>query len=243
MGLARFHSTGGEAVVGLDEYVGRMRDGQDAIYYVTGDDLDHVRRSPQLEGFKARGLEVLLLTDAVDEFWIPAVASYKDQPFRSVTASGADLAKVAPVEETGEAGETAAAADTPAVDALIAALKGALGEAVKDVRASDRLTDSPVCLIAEEGDMDMRLERLLRQHRQLGPGMAIKRILEINPAHALIRRLAEVAAAGNGEAALADAAHLLLDQARIIEGEPVADPAAFARRLAAVMERGMATPA
>ncbi len=243
MGLARFQSTRDEGLVGLDDYVSRMRDGQDAIYYITGDDLEHVGRSPQLEGFKARGIEVLLLTDAVDEFWIPAVASYKDKPFRSVTASGADLAKVAPAETPDEPTDKAESADAAGLDALIAALKEALGEAVKDVRASERLTDSPVCLIAEEGDMDMHLERLLRQHRQLGAGLAIKRILEINPSHPLIRRLAEVAAAGDGAPPLTDAAHLLLDQARIIEGEPVEDPVAFARRLAAVMERGLTTPA
>jgi molecular chaperone HtpG len=111
---------------------------------------------------------------------------------------------------------------------------------VKDVRVSARLTDSAVCLVAGEGDMDMYLERLLRQHRRLEPGVVTPRILEINPAHPVIRGMAAHAAAGAGEAGLADAAWLLLDQARIVEGEALSDPAAFARRLSAVMAQGLA---
>ena len=136
----------------------------------------------------------------------------------------------------------------PGIDTLVAFVKLALKDEVRDVRASQRLTDSPVCLVAEEGDMDMHLERLLKQHRQID--QSAKRILEINPGHALIRRLADTLVskganggdkAGEGTGApLEEAAHLLLDQARILEGEPLPDPAAFARRLSLLVERGFA---
>ena len=120
---------------------------------------------------------------------------------------------------------------------LIALLKLSLGDAVKDVRASNRLTDSAVCLVADEGDMDMHLERLLRAHRQLNTDS--KRILEINPTHALIARLAELAGKDGAAATLGDCAWLLLDQARILEGEPLPDPTAFARRLSALVAKGL----
>ena len=126
-----------------------------------------------------------------------------------------------------------------AVGDLVGKLKAALGEAVKDVRVSQRLTESAVCLIADENDVDINLERLLKQHQHLKAPGPLPRILEINPDHALIRRLADVAATADDES-FKDAAHLLLDQARIMEGEAVVDPQAFARRLSKAMERGLA---
>ncbi len=200
-----------------------------------------MRRSPHLEGFEAKGIEVLLLSDPVDEFWIPAIGAFKDKPFKSVTRGGVDLSGFAATDE-GEDAKPKPEAATPGTDALVAFLKLALKDAVKDVRRSERLTDSPVCLIADEGDMDMHLERLLKQHRQIDT--ASKRVLEINPKHNLIRGLSErletkgAAADGDANAALEDVAWLLLDQARILEGEAVPDPAAFARRLTAIVERG-----
>ena len=120
---------------------------------------------------------------------------------------------------------------------LVALFKTTLGTQVKDVRPSERLTDSAVCLIADEGDMDMHLERILRQHKQLTA--TATRILELNPGHSLIRRLAVQAAEPGASERLADVAWLLLDQARIVEGEQVADPVAFARRFASLMEKGL----
>jgi len=243
--IARFKSTGGEALTGLADYVKHMPEGQTAIYYITGDDAEAVRRSPHLEGFRAKGVEVLLLSDPVDEFWIPSVIEFQGKPFKSVTRGGADLSGIA-AKTDGDDKTEKDDKKTPEVpagtDALIAYLKLALKDAVKDVRPSERLTDSPVCLIADEGDMDMHLERLLKQHRQID--MASKRVLEINAGHSLIRSLAErletKGASGGKDAnsALDDAAWLLLDQARILEGEALSDPAAFARRLSAVVERG-----
>ena len=219
----------------LEEYVGRMKEGQDEIFFIQGDDHEALMKSPQIEGFKARGVEVLLMTDPVDEFWVGAVGTYKDKKFKSVTRGGIDLGKIKPADdakqpETPKAGEGE-------LSTLIALFKTTLGEAVKDVRGSERLTDSPVCLIADEHDMDMHLERMLRQHKQLN--VSHSRILELNPRHGLIRRLAEKAGEPGASDALADMAWLLLDQARIVEGEHVADPVAFARRFAALMEKGV----
>jgi len=232
--LCRFASTSSDKPVSLADYVSRMKPGQDAIYTIGGDDIAALRRSPHLEGFVAKGVEVLLLADPIDEFWPQAVGAFKDKPFKSVAQGAADLAKIeAPADAAKPEAEPAAD-----LEPLIAALKASLGDAVKDVRASERLTESAVCLIAEEGDMSLHLERLLRQHRR-DAATATARVLEINPRHALIRRLADAARAGGEAARMQDAAWLLLDQARVIEGEPPSDPVAFARRLAAVLERAI----
>jgi molecular chaperone HtpG len=234
LGLARFRSTTREGWVSLDEYVEAMKEGQDAIYTITGDNLDLVRKSPQLEGFRARGVEVLLLTDPIDEFWVTAIGTFKEKPFKSTTRGGADLEKIAAPEDKPD--ETKP--EPPAkLGSLIAIFKLALGDAVKDVRSSGRLTDSAVCLVADEGDMDMHLERLLKQHRQLDT--AAKRILEINPGHRLIERLAASVGETGASDQLSEFAWLLLDQARIVEGEQLPDPPAFARRLAMLLERGL----
>jgi molecular chaperone HtpG len=233
LALARFRSTTREGLVSLDEYVAAMRPGQEAIYTITGDNLDVIKRSPQLEGFRSRGVEVLLMTDPIDEFWVPALRSYKDKPFKSATRGGVDLVKITPPEDLEEA------TPEPPVNlaSLIAIFKLALGDAVKDVRSSDRLTDSPVCFVADEGDMDMHFERLLRQHRQLDT--MSKRILELNPRHKLIQRLAAAVGEAGASEQLSEFAWLLLDQARIMEGEQLPDPPAFARRLATLLERGL----
>jgi molecular chaperone HtpG len=237
LAMCRFRSTRGDGLISLEDYVSGMKEGQEAIYYITGENLERMRQSPQLEGFKAKGIEVLLLDDAVDEFWVPSVGLFKEKSFKSATQGGTDLGKIKATDEAEDTPEKAADSD---LDALIAAFKEALGDRVKDVRASERLTDSAVCLVAGEGDLDIHLERLLRRHKQLGAGMDSKRILEINPAHSMIKGLASLAKAGNGsEDLLNDAAHLLFDQARIMEGEQVSDAAAFARRLASVIEKGL----
>jgi molecular chaperone HtpG len=233
--LARFRSTTRDGPVSLDDYVAAMKPGQEAIYTITGDTLDLLKKSPQLEGFRARGVEVLLLTDPIDEFWVSAIGTYNEKPFKSTTRGGADLDKIAPADDT----KTAADQHEPPAKlaSLIAIFKLALGDAVKDVRSSERLTDSAVCLVAEEGDIDMHLERLLKQHRQLDS--AAKRILELNPRHRLIERLAASIGETGASDQLSEFAWLLLDQARIVEGEQLPDPPAFARRLAALLERGL----
>ena len=257
--LARFRSTGGQASVegagddagdesgwvGLADYVDRMADGQNEIFYITGDDPSVLATSPQLEAFRSRGIEVLLMTDPVDEFWINAVGEFDGKSFRSATRGDIDFAGLgaaktgsddasAPDEKTEER------ADDGDLAALVALLKLSLGELVKDVRASSRLTDSAVCLVADEGDMDLHMERLLRQHQRLD--MASTRILELNPSHDLIRKMADTVREKGAEAGdlVGDYGYLLLDQARIIEGETIPDPVAFSRRMARVMAEGLA---
>ncbi len=232
LGLVRFKHTGGDDLIGLETYVEAMKESQEAIYYITGSDAELLRTSPQIEGFKSKGIDVLLMTDSVDEFWVPSVSQYKDKPFKSATAASTDLSAIKDAENAEEdKKDEAPAAD---MDTLVAALKAKLGDAVSDVRTSARLTDSAVCLVAAEGGMDMHLERLLQQHQKLD--RLSPRVLEINPKHALIKKLAGLA---GDDAALEDTAFLLLGQARIVEGEPVSDPATFARRMAAVMEKGL----
>ena len=231
--LCRFATTAGDTLVSLSEYVARMKPGQEAIYTISGDDVTALRNSPQLEGFVAKGIEVLLLADPIDEFWPQAVGAYKEKPFKSVTQGGADLSKIDAPADAEKKPETPPAD----IDSLIAAVKLALGAAVKDVRASARLTTSPVCLVSDDGDMSMHLERLLRKNRGAEAAQLSTRILEINTTHPLIARLAGKAKDGGDY--VADAAWLLFDQARVVEGEPPSDPAAFARRLAAVLERSL----
>lgn len=230
--ICRFASTGDEALTSLSGYVERMKEGQEAIYYIAGEDTAKLAQSPHLEGFKAKGVEVLLLSDHVDEFWLQHITEFEGKQLKSITRGAADLDQVQSDEKPQE--EKSEEAD---LSALIAVIKVELGETVKDVRPSKRLTDSPVCLIADEGDMDVNLERLLKRHGQLQDGAP--RVLELNPSHALITKLADRAQAdkASSDDLLSDAAHILFDQARIIEGETPTDPASFARRLGSVMGR------
>ena len=230
--LARFTSSTHEGLTSLEDYVGRMGEDQKAIYYLTAEDLEAARRSPQLEGFTARGIEVLLMTDPVDNFWLQAVQEFSGKPLKSITRGAADLEDKSS-DDKEDVKDEAKSAD---MDTLIAGLKLALGPAVKDVRASRRLTDSPVCLVADEGDLDINLQKILKAHNRAED---VPRVLEINPKHALIRGLAALAGKDGGADALKDPAFLLLDQARIVEGEPLPDPKTFITRMTAVMEKSL----
>lgn len=240
LAVTRFQTTSSGDLRSLSEIVADMKEGQDAIYYITGENIDMVAQSPQLEGFRARGVEVLLMTDPVDEFWLPAVGDFDGKPFKSVTRGGADLDNIKDAKEDKKDAKDKKKdkKQAPGMDELVASLKISLGDAVKDVAVSERLTDSPVCLVSGEGDMDIQLERMLKQHKQLG--QSTPRILEINGDHALIGKLAAMAKDGKGSSdELKDAAFLLLDQARLLEGESLPDAAAFARRLSSMMQRGL----
>jgi molecular chaperone HtpG len=221
--LLRFASSSAEGLTSLADYVTRMQPKQEAIYLLTGDNIDTLRHSAQLEGFRARGVEVLLLADSIDAFWPERMTEFDGKPIRSVTQGAADLARLAVL---GEA-ETAVAGD---VSALVSALKAALGDAVSDVRGTDRLVDSAVVLAAGSSGPDLQMQRLLRRAGRTvfgGPPA-----LEINPRHALIAALVERQAQG---ADMAPDAALLLDLARIQEGDPPRDPAAFARQVEAAL--------
>lgn len=238
--VARFSSTHDDSKpTSLADYVARMKDGQDTIYYLSGENIDTLRNSPQLEGFRARGLEVLFFTDTIDDFWLQNVPDYHGKTFKSVTKGDIALDKFP--RETGPANDDTQVRDELAdkkVEKLRLLIADVLRNEVGEVRASARLTDSPVCLIAADNEVDLRMERVLRVHQKYDA--ASKRVLEINPDHPLIRRLADMAAINGGTPEIDSAAFLLLDQARIIQGEPVPDPARFARAMALFMERGLA---
>lgn len=233
LALARFKSTasGDGAWRSLKDYVAALRPNQTAIYYLAGDDLARLKSSPQLEGFRARGIEVLLLPDPVDSFWVMSGISFDGKPFKSVTQGATDLAAIPRLDATEEAPGEAA----PAVKIFVAFLKSTLGGEVSDVRLSDRLTDSAVCLVAPEGGPDRALERILATAGRLPA--AGKPILEVNPRHRLVTALA---ALDDSERAFKeDAAHLLLDEARVLDGERPVDAHRFSQRLARLFERGV----
>ena len=231
LGLARFKSTtSGEGWRSPKDYVAQLKENQTAIYYATGSDLDRLSTSPQLEGFRARGIEVLLLPDQVDNFWTTMGVDYEGKPFKSVTQGGADLGLIPLVEGQDKPTEP----ENEAVADFLAFAKTTLADAVSDVRTSDRLTTSAVCLVAPESGMDRQLEKLLASAGQL-PTAALP-VLEINPRHALIQKLAS---SDDADGLKSDLAHLLLDQARIADGEQPTDARAFSDRLDRLMSRAV----
>ena len=217
--LLRFSSTKGEGEardVSLDDYIGRMQDGQDAIWYVTADGHRAAAGSPQLEAFKARGIEVLLMSDRIDEWMLGHLREYAGKPMKHVAKGELPLDEAEKQKLADAAGAAAP---------LLERIKRLLGERVEDVRVSARLTDSPSCLAMSEWEMAPHLAKLLRDAGQDVPEQ--KPTLEINPQHALLRRL-------QGEAddtRATDLAHLLLEQAELAAGAPLPDPAAFLQRM------------
>ena len=232
LALSRFKtSASAGAWRSLKDYVASLKENQTAIYYVAGDDIARLEASPHLEGFRARGVEVLLLTDPVDSFWVTSGASFEGKAFKSVTQGAADLTLIPRID----AKEEPPSQTDEAVTNFVAFIKETLGEAVSNVRASDRLTDSRVCLVAPETGLDRQLEKLLAGAGRLK--VTAKPILEINPRHAIV-----VALASLGEDDLAfkqDAAHLLFDEARVLEGERPADARMFSDRLGRLLTRGL----
>lgn len=230
--LVRCRSTHGDSLVSLADYVGRMKEGQESIFFICGESADKLARNPHLEGFKAKGVEVLLLTDTVDDFWTSAMGDYQGKAFKSVTRAGDEFGKIAGEDKKEESQPVA-----EGMADLVALIKLTLGEAVKDVRVSDRLTSSAVCLTADEGDLDIHLERFLKQHNQIRTPS--KRIMELNPKHALITQMAQRAKEAGAADSLQNIAWLLFDQARILDGDTLTDPAAFSERLGAVLAKAV----
>jgi molecular chaperone HtpG len=230
--LARFRSTAStERMRSLADYVSAMKDGQKAIFFMAGVDRARLEASPQLEGFKARGLEVLLLTDPVDSFWVTIAPEFEGKPFRSVTQGAADLSDI-PLLDGSAKLDTETSSE---IATFLAFVKTVLGDAVSDVKASDRLTESAVCLVAPEHGPDRQFERLLNAAGRLDN--AAKPILEINPRHERIVTLAKL---GKDERAFKeDVAHLLYDEARVLDGDKPADAKAFSERLARLIARGL----
>ncbi len=219
--LFRFASTQADEGVSLADYVSRMKEGQDAIYYITADSLSAAKNSPQLEIFRKKGLEVLLLVDRVDEWMLSHLYEFEGHGLQSVAKGAIDLGKLQDEAEKKQA-EEAAEKFKP----LIERLKGALSTRAKDVRVTSRLVDSPACIVVEEGDMSGHLARLLKQAGQQAP--VSLPTLEINPEHALVKKL-------EGSGHFDDLAQILFDQAVLAEGGSLEDPAAYVRRVNALL--------
>ena len=238
--LCYFYSTHDtEKQTTLADYVSRMKEGQKKIYFISGENLQTLRNSPQIEGLVSRGIEVLLFKDTIDDFWIPTVQQYEGFEFTSVTKGQIDLSEIegdeTKTDKNAKAKDKKKEADTSSLDPLLAQLKTILKEDVEDVRLSSRLTDSPVCLVASDTGVDIHMERVLKIHQHYTPES--KRVLEINPDHTLVKALS---GQSDNKTIINDAAYLLLDQARIALGEQVPDPNAFARRLTTFMSKGLA---
>ncbi|HYF58492.1 MAG TPA: molecular chaperone HtpG [Burkholderiaceae bacterium] len=219
--LLRFASTAtaaGEQTVSLAQYVARMKPGQDKIYYVTAETEAAARNSPHLEVFRRKEVEVLVLADRVDEWMLSFLQEFDGKPLVSVARGGLDLGALQDAEEKRKVEETA-----KRYEALVGRVKASLGELVKDVRVTDRLVDSPCCLVSDEGEISGTLQRLLKQAGQKAPER--RPILEINPAHPLVERMNEEGDATEGWA------RLLYDQALLAEGGQLEDPAGFVKRL------------
>jgi len=222
-GLLRFatsSSTGEAQTVSLDQYLERMVEGQDKIYYITADTLPAARHSPHLEVLKQKGIEVLLLTDRVDEWLVSHLSEYKGKPLQSVAKGDLDLGKLAGEEAKAQREEA-----TKRHGDLLGRMKAVLGEAAKDVRVSDRLTESPACLVVEQHEMSQNLARVLKQLGQDAP--LPTPVLEVNVGHPLVGRLE----AEQDEDRFADLTRILFDQAVLAEGGQLDDPATFVQRL------------
>ena len=220
--LLRFASTSSDAVsVSFADYKARMKEGQEAIYYITADTLAAARNSPQLEVFRKKGIEVLLMTDRVDEWALNFLNEFDGTPLQSVAKGAVDLGKLQDEEEK-KAADAAAEAFKP----LLAKLKEALKDKAEDVRVTTRLVDSPACLVVADDGMSTQLARMLKQAGQKAPES--KPILEVNAEHALVKKL-------EGSVHFHDLAHILFDQALLAEGGLPEDPAAYVKRVNALL--------
>ncbi|HQT77247.1 MAG: molecular chaperone HtpG, partial [Rhodospirillales bacterium 20-64-7] len=213
--LLRFRSSTQEGWTSLPDYAARMQEGQETIYFLTGDHAEALKTSPQLEGFHAKGLEVLLMSDPIDSFWPERLDTFEGKKLRSVTEAAEDLAK-------GE--------DQPDITPLVTAMKAALGDRVSDVRATGRLTNSAVVLASSGKGPDLQMQRLMRRAGKAA--MPAAPVLEVNPRHKLIETLS---AKHEDAGLIADAAATLLDLALVQEGDLPADTTAFARRVTTLL--------
>src|SRR5436305_11256344 len=231
--LARFDTTTGKART-LKQYVADLKPNPTAIYYLVGESADRLRSNPKLEAVRARGIEVLLLSDPVDAFWTMMPSDFEGKALKSLSKGEVDFALVPLLDEKKDEAKPEETEQTDEA-AVIAAVKSALGERVSDVTASSRLADSPACLVAAKHGPDLEIERLLsRQSR----GVGAKPILGLNMKHALVSAIGSAQKSERGDD-VSDLSSLLFEQAQIMDGEVPDDPAAFAARLNRLVVRGL----
>ena len=225
--LIRFRTTNEENTwTSLADYVQRMKEGQKAIYYITGGDEKALRQSPHLEAYKAKGFEVLIMPDEIDDIVIPSVGKYKDWELKAANRAGSDE-ELSTDEEKKEAKQK-----EKDFKPIVEKIKNALGDAVKEVRLSKRLADSPSCIVVDENDPSLQMERMMRAMGQQLRG-EVKPILEINAEHPILQRLKDT----DDEAFIADTAFVLLDEALLLEGSTLKDTADFVKRLNKLLAR------
>ncbi|MCV6599310.1 MAG: molecular chaperone HtpG [Alphaproteobacteria bacterium] len=232
--VARFKTTKSNGkLVSLDEYIDKMKEKQQSIFYITGfDNAESLINNPHLEGFKDKDVEVLLLTDSIDSFWVPNVLQYKGNRFVSVTKASDELSNI-----DSDIDKSKDEKINKSLEKLMGVMKQILQDEVKDIKISSRLTKSPVCLVSDTQDVDMHMEQLLKSHANLSDN--VKRILEINPKHSLIKKMKKISNKENAFDNLEDLTLLLFDQAKIIEGESVKDTTAFIKRMTDAIEKGL----
>lgn len=227
--LSLFASTNStERLTSLDEYISRANAEQKAIYYITGDDVPTLRNNPQLEAFKEKGIEVLLLTDPIDEFWTQTLVNYKTFAIKHISQADLDL-------KIERKGERAPEGDLKKLSDMMSEM---FHNEIGKVEISEKLTKSPAALNVENGQMSIHLERLMRNHQQQ-TNFASTRILELNPYHPLIIKLAEMAANPEAKTKVEEASRLILDQAKIAEGEAVSNPSFFSEKMSEYMLKGL----
>jgi len=222
-GLLRFASTKADSDVqdvSLKDYISRMQPEQDVIYYITADSFAAAQHSPHLEIFRKKGIEVLLMSDRVDEWLLGSLTEFEGKKLQSIAKGDLDLGKLESETEKEIQKKIEEEAKT-----LVEKIKQTLGEQVKDVRVTHRLTDSPACLVSDENDLSGNLARILKSAGQKAP--EAKPILEINPTHKLVKRIE----AENADDVFANLAHVLFDQALLAEGGTLEDPASFVKRM------------
>lgn len=229
----RFYSTKSEEdLVNLDEYIERMVEDQDTIYYITGDNLESLKKHPQLEGFIKRDIEVLLLADHVDDFWVHVINQYKNKELKSVNATDIDLDEIKKNDDAKD--KTDHSNETK----LIEFIKGVLSTKIKDVKISSKLVDSPACLAIPLGSMSVRMEKYLIDQKQLKSTSA--KILEINPSHPILKKVAADIANNNTNDETQDLVNIIYDQACIMEGQNIADPTSFMKRINYFLSKNIA---
>ncbi len=220
--ISLFKNSKSKKLITLNEYIESMGKKQKDIYFMTGDSYENIINNPSLEGYKSRDINVLILDDPVDSFWTSSTPSYQEKSFKSVTRGMDDLNKID--------GEKKDDKNEKSVEPLINLIKEKLKEKVKDVRVSSRLTDSPVCLVSDEGAMDPQLEKILQQHNQLNQGLSLK-VMEINPQHKLIKKLAKMSKDKASISEVENISILLYEQSKILDGEKPSDPVEFSKKL------------
>ncbi len=231
--ICLFKSALHDKYVSLSEYIDAMKEGQTTLFYLSGDNVEKIKNSPQLEGFLKNGIDVLLFTDTVDDFWVNVMHEFKGKEIKSVTRSGIELDKILKPKTEGEEESKEEVKLSLHEQTLVDFFKKTLGSIIMDAKISGKLVDSPVCLSVAEGAMDIRMERYLKDQKQIGTSFA--KIIEINANHPIIDKIRK--AIDKNDALAEELVLALFDQACIIEGEPVADMAAFSKRMNSLLGR------